>query len=581
MELLWARLAWDGGPGEVWGNQVWRVALWPPRQTQQRTVALQSPPFLRLAPLPPFSPRPPFSDVKIYKGAHRVHFATCIHKQSVSFLSQKHGVPSEREKTFLADIMYTNAHRRPPVPAKNRCYGGHFSFFFLSLIWKHVYCTWEKNAPSKLDRLLRARESCAGPAWQTLARPVSHSCFYLSKIINRPGEKPRLWLFQHNAVKFKCERLSGWISGVLCLLMEGRSWGILVWILHVREPQTLKLPWRCERVCWPCDSLNPFPDAWRSSCSELGCRKRVKGQINLFVTHLRAKSHFHEDKKSKMLPLWWTETCLDAADHTSSRGLLFFGWKVSLFCCPVSPRLKLLWDQKPDTKQEFPGCFFLVQDTYTSWELVWTHASLQGVYTCAEVCADCMKSMVMWYGGCWSLRRHTRKCQLGSIDERERLHYTFPISPLTSSPSFFSSLSSHPRPHVSPVLHLSSSSSAPFSPCSYLSSIRTHRSLKCRCRCFFCLFLLFFFSILLSAFSSSSRLSGGRSMWGNRSSSRGRPWSSSLWGSSWRKGSRTGDSSWCPSDSGEAGLLQRVNITDKILLNITFTGTRAAVSLSH
>ncbi len=89
---------------------------------------------------------------------------------------------------------------------------------------------------------------------------------------------------------------------------------------------------------------------------------------------------------------------------------------------------------------------------------------------------------------------------------------------------------------------------------SYLSSMRTQRSLKCRCRCFFCLFLLFFFSILLSAFSSSSRLSGGRSMWGNRSSSRGRPSSSSLWGSSWRKGSRRGDSSWCSSDSGEAGL---------------------------
>lgn len=73
-------------------------------------------------PLPPFSPRPPFSDVKIYKGAHRVHFVTGVHKQSVSFPYQKHGVPSEREKTFLADIMYTNVHRRPPVPAKNRCY---------------------------------------------------------------------------------------------------------------------------------------------------------------------------------------------------------------------------------------------------------------------------------------------------------------------------------------------------------------------------------------------------------------------------------------------------------------------------
>lgn len=89
---------------------------------------------------------------------------------------------------------------------------------------------------------------------------------------------------------------------------------------------------------------------------------------------------------------------------------------------------------------------------------------------------------------------------------------------------------------------------------SYLSSMRTQRSLKCRCRCFFCLFLLFFFSTFLSAFSSSSRLSAGRSMWGNRSSSRGRPSSSSLWGSSWRKGSRRGDSSGGSSDSGEAGL---------------------------
>ena len=308
MGLLWARLAWDGGPGEVWGNQVWRVALWPPRQTQQRTVALQSPPFLRLAPLPPFSPRPPFSDVKIYKGAHRVHFATCIHKQSVSFLSQKHGVPSEREKTFLADIMYTNAHRRPPVPAKNRCYGGHFSFFFLSLIWKHVYCTWEKNAPSKLDRLLRARESCAGPAWQTLARPVSHSCFYLSKIINRPGEKPRLWLFQHNAVKFKCERLSGWISGVLCLLMEGRSWGILVWILHVREPQTLKLPWRCERVCWPCDSLMRDAPPALNSGVEKGWRVKL---TFLSPTYVQNRI-FMKTKKAKCCPC-------DEPRHASTR----------------------------------------------------------------------------------------------------------------------------------------------------------------------------------------------------------------------------------------------------------------------
>lgn len=30
-----------------------------------------------------------------------------------------------------------------------------------------------------------------------------------------------------------------------------------------------------------------------------GCRKRVKGQINLFVSCLRAKSHFHENKIKK------------------------------------------------------------------------------------------------------------------------------------------------------------------------------------------------------------------------------------------------------------------------------------------
>lgn len=87
----------------------------------------------------------------------------------------------------------------------------------------------------------------------------------------------------------------------------------------------------------------------------------------------------------------------------------------------------------------------------------------------------------------------------------------------------------------------------------YLSSKRTQRSLKCRFCCFFCLFRLFFFSIFFSAFSRRSRLSAGRSMWGSGSSSRRTPWSSSLCGSSWRKGSRREKSSWWPSSAGEAG----------------------------
>lgn len=166
--------------------------------------------------------------------------------------------------------------------------------------------------------------------------------------------------------------------------------------------------------------------------------------------------------------------------------------------------------------------------------------------------------------------------------QMDRVHYTFPISPLSShilsvfllwafTVTFFCWLLSPPVPFcltlstflLIPVpqqketdqslmtdvqyIRKKTQCNLIFSPpslFSYLSSMRTQRSLKCLCRCFFCLFLLFFFSIFLSAFSRSSRLSAGRSMWGNRSSSRGRPWSSSLWGSSWRKGSRRGDSSW-------------------------------------
>lgn len=87
---------------------------------------------------------------------------------------------------------------------------------------------------------------------------------------------------------------------------------------------------------------------------------------------------------------------------------------------------------------------------------------------------------------------------------------------------------------------------------SYLSSMRTQRSLKCLFRCFFCLFLRFFFSIFLCAFSSISKPSGGRIMWGKRASSWGLPPSSALRGSSWRKGSSRGDSSWWSSNAGEA-----------------------------
>lgn len=40
-----------------------------------------------------------FSDIKIYKDLRRVHFLTCVHKQSVSFPLKMQGL-SEREKTF-------------------------------------------------------------------------------------------------------------------------------------------------------------------------------------------------------------------------------------------------------------------------------------------------------------------------------------------------------------------------------------------------------------------------------------------------------------------------------------------------
>ena len=134
-------------------------------------------------------------------------------------------------------------------------------------------------------------------------------------------------------------------------------------------------------IVWIISLMCDAPPALNS-----GCRKRVKGQSNLFVSCLRAKSHFRENKtKQKNVALVTNRDM--PQDHTSCGGLLF-GWKVSLFCCPVSPCLELLWDQKPDTKQEFPGCFFHIQDTYTIWELVWTHASLQSVYILAEVCAD-------------------------------------------------------------------------------------------------------------------------------------------------------------------------------------------------
>lgn len=110
---------------------------------------------------------------------------------------------------------------------------------------------------------------------------------------------------------------------------------------------------------------------------------------------------------------------------------------------------------------------------------------------------------------------------------------------------------------------------------SYLPSMRTQRSLKCRCLCFFCLFLFFFFNTFFSPFSSSSRLSGGSSIWGNKSSSRGRPWSSSLWGSSWRNGSRRGDSSWWSSNSG----LDLLN--DKHHRNMRFFWTKEEETFCH
>lgn len=79
--------------------------------------------------------RPPFSDVKIYKDMHGVHFVTCVHKQSVSFPFKIQG-----EKHFCRH----NVHKRsqtPSVPAKNRCYM--VRFFFPSVIWNRAYCIWK------------------------------------------------------------------------------------------------------------------------------------------------------------------------------------------------------------------------------------------------------------------------------------------------------------------------------------------------------------------------------------------------------------------------------------------------------
>lgn len=90
----------------------------------------------------PFLTRPPFSDTKIYKGVHRVHFVTCVHKQSVSFPFETRGLSEKGGKHFCRH----NVHKRsqtPSVPAKNRhCMVG---FFFPSVIWNSVYCTWKNR----------------------------------------------------------------------------------------------------------------------------------------------------------------------------------------------------------------------------------------------------------------------------------------------------------------------------------------------------------------------------------------------------------------------------------------------------
>lgn len=152
-----------------------------PHKTQQRTVALQSHQFL--PPLPPFSPRPSFSDIKIYKGAHRVHFVTCIHKQSVSFLSQKtRGPLRERENISRRH----NVHKRAQTPSCSReeqmLRGRVFSF--LSLICKRVYCTWEKFT-FKARQAFEGKRVLRAFSFANSCPPVSHSCSYrLSNIIN-------------------------------------------------------------------------------------------------------------------------------------------------------------------------------------------------------------------------------------------------------------------------------------------------------------------------------------------------------------------------------------------------------------
>lgn len=81
------------------------------------------------------------------------------------------------------------------------------------------------------------------------------------------------------------------------------------------------------------------------------------------------------------------------------------------------------------------------------------------VCLCAEVCADCMKSMVMWYGGCLSLRHHTRKCQFYSIDKWKDCitHFQFPLShPLCTFYRYTLFFCPHRWPFVSPFLHFSS-----------------------------------------------------------------------------------------------------------------------------
>lgn len=130
--------------------------------------------------------------------------------------------------------------------------------------------------------------------------------------------------------------------------------------------------------------------------------------------------------------------------------------------------------------------------------------------------------VIRWLFGPAASHQEVSVLVSGQVD---RLHYTFPISPrVTSSLSILPLHSSlFYCPHLFALrLTFSAILLIPFlhqmnDRCvsdtgSHLSSMRTQRSLKCRCRCFFCLFLLFFFSIFLSAFSSSSRLSGGRCM---------------------------------------------------------------------